>query len=149
MSRSCAGLSLQRQQADHFASTGSRTITQVVEVEEVAIELTLDQSVDDVHVPELKLALADLYQLALSSITLQLDAGSVVVRVLIAGASHVSLREIAESVIAINNSMLATTIGIGVIHSTLPVTASRSVTREEERPCSRGHWCTAAVEVEW
>ena len=136
-----------------IASTGSRTITRVVEVEEVATELTLGGSVDDVNLPQLRLVLASLYQLPPSSITLQLTGGSVVVRVLIAGASDTDLTQISAAVAAVDDATLSAAVsaalGTTVIHTTAPENSWRNVSQFEERQCSPGYWCTAALTIEW
>ena len=61
----------------------------------MAIDLTIDEAVEEVNLAELKLTLSSVYQLPLSAFTLFLSGGSVVVRVLIAGANGIRLDEIA------------------------------------------------------
>ena len=124
-----------------------------MEVEEVATELTLDGGVDDVNLPELRLTLARLYAVPPSTITLQLAGGSVVVRVLIAGGDTTSLDEIANAISAVADETLSEAVsaalGTTVIQYTTPTTALRNVSRYEQQRCSRGHWCTAALTIEW
>ena len=136
-----------------IASTGSRTITRVVEVEEVATELTLDGSVDDVNLPELRLVLAGIYQLPPSAITLQLSGGSVVVRVLVAASSNTDLSDITAVVASVDDATLSAAVsaalGTPVISTTVPATARRNISQFEERECSPGYWCTAALTIEW
>ena len=115
----------------------------------MATELTIDEAVDDVNLPELRLTLARVYQLPPSSITLELSGGSVVVRVLIAEANDISLSEIAAAVLAVDDSTLSAAVGTGVARTAPPLTFLRNVSREEERACARGYWCTAALTIEW
>jgi hypothetical protein len=136
-----------------IASTGARTITRLVEVEEVVTDLKLDGNIDDINLPELRLVLAGLYQVPPTAITLRPVGGSVVIRVLIAGGSSTNLDEIAATVSAVDGSTLSaivsTEVGTEVLHSTAPETSWRNVSRFEEHRCSPGHWCTAALIIEW
>ena len=136
-----------------IASTGSRTIERVVEVEEVATDLTLDGSVDDVNLPALRLVLSDLYQLPPSTITLRLGGGSVVVRVLVAGASGTNLSQISAAISSVDAPTLSAAVsdalGTAVISATVPENSWRNVSQFEEHQCSRGYWCTAALTIEW
>ena len=115
----------------------------------MATELTLDGNVDDVDLPNIKLVLSLLYDLPLSAIMLQLEGGSVVVRVLIAGASGTSLIDISSAVLAIDDATLSEAIGANVTRTAAPEALFRNVSRYEELECSRGHWCTAALIIEW
>ena len=116
-------------------------------------DLTLDGDIEDVNLPELRLVLAGLYRVPLSAITLRPIGGSVIIRVLIAGGSSTNLDEIIEAVSAVTGPALSAAVSTGlgaeILHSTTPDTARRNVSRVEERRCSPGHWCTAALTIEW
>ena len=131
-----------------IASTGARTVNRLVEIEEVATELTLDGNVDDVNLPNVRLVLARLYYVPVSAITLQLQGGSVVISVLIAEAGGTNLSEISTAVLAVNDTSLSGAIGIAVTRTAPPVASLRNVSRFEELRCARGHWCTAALTIE-
>ena len=115
----------------------------------MAIDLTIDEAVEEVNLAELKLTLSSVYQLPLSAFTLFLSGGSVVVRVLIAGANGIRLDEIAAGVLAIEDFTLSAAIGTGVTRIAPPEVVLRNVSREEEESCAPGYWCTAALTIEW
>ena len=120
----------------------------------MATELTLDAGgVDDVNSAELRLVLASLYRVQPSAITLELTPGSVIVRVLIAGSDTTSADEIADAILAVDinelSAEVSARVGTTVIQHTTPTTTWRNVSRFEQQHCSRGHWCTAALTIEW
>ena len=132
-----------------ITSTGARTITRFVEVEEVAVDLMIDEAVDEVNLAELKLRLSSVYQLPLSAFTLFLTGGSAVVRALIAGVNGIHLDDIAAAVLAVEDATLSAAVGSSVTRIAPPTVLVRNVSREEEESCAPGYWCTAALTIEW
>lgn len=132
-----------------IASTGSRRVTRLVEVQEVATELTLDGNVNDFHLPELELILAELYQLPPSTLEVEVVGGSAILRLRIADVSTARSIDIAAAISAVGDATLSAAVGTHVTRSSSVQITSRNVSREEESPCPRGHWCTAALTIEW
>ena len=123
-----------------IADTGFRTRTRSVEVKEVRTELTLDQNLDDVFVPSLKAALATLYGVPASQLSLDLSPGSVVVAVRITVEGTDNTEAIAASILAADAAAVTAALGITALGVMPPTVTSRNITRMEQAHCPQGHW---------
>ena len=103
-------------------------------------ELTLDQNLDDVSIPALKAALATLYGVTASRISLDLSPGSVVVVVRITVEGTDNTDEVAASVLAADEAAVTTALGITALDVTSPTVTSRNITRMEQAHCPQGYW---------
>ena len=115
-------------------------MTRSVQIEEVITNFTLDGSVDDVSVPNLREQLALLYGVDPSSITISLSSGSVVVSVRIAVNAGTRASEVAAAVQATDDTRLSRVLGVTAVGITRPAIVVRNVTRVEQGFCPRGHW---------
>ena len=122
-----------------IADTGSQVRTRLLEVKEVVTEFTLDSTLDEVFIPDLKSKLARLYGVRTSELMVALKGGSVLVSVRLETTAG-SLESLLAAVHAVNESSIAAELGINVLSLTSPAIATRNVTTMEQAACPRGHW---------
>ena len=134
-----------------IADVGRQTSTQVVEVEEVvevaavSTTLTLDQNAEDVDLDELRVRLAGLYNVPLSSIRLGLASGSIVLQLEIIATNSSDILTLTSAVETTTSESLSSVLGGAAIISSVQQvvrneTIRRNQTVELQLDCPVGHW---------